>query len=202
MPTTHEQDLLVVHNPLNVNFDVTWGGQPFMVPANSDKVYPRFIAEHIAKHLTDKVLFNREAAMAEQQGVRNLKHSILGNQQMRGEVMAQILPKIYQYYLEQPQQSEQERISQRIEEASQAYAQQQATEQTQTPPAELTTDDLADEEPNPGSEPKGTTPETSLIDPKKKKPTKAQLIEDCEQLGIELNGDESYAELVAKIKAF
>ncbi len=195
MPTKHENDLLVIRNPLAADFSTTWGQQNFTVPKNGEKVYPRFIAEHLAKHLTDAILFAREDAMAKAQGVRNLKHSFVGNKTMRDDILKDILPEVYQYYLEQPQQSEQERQAKQIEEANLAYAAQQAAQAAITPPAEPTTGTETEE-------PTGTTSEVSLIDPKKKKPTKAQLVEDCEQLGIELNGDESYAELVAKIKEF
>lgn len=206
MPSTHEQDLLVVRNISNKDFTTTWGQQPFTVPANGEKVYPRFIAQHIANHLTDAVLLAREDEMAVQQGVRNLKHSILGNKLMRDEVKAKILPEVYQYYLNQPQLSEQERVAQKIEQANASYAADVAAKAAETPPPEPTsppaeTEDDDEKETFVG-ETKGTTEEVSLLDPKKKKPTKAQLIEDCEQLGIELNGDESYAELVAKLKEF
>jgi len=201
MPKQHENDLLVIRNPLSRDFSETWGQQPFMVPAKGEKVYPRFIAEHLAKHLTNAILFAREDEMAKAQGVRNLKHTIVGNEQIRKEVLDKVLPSVYQYYLEQPHQSEQERQAKQIEEANAAYANQVAAKAAETPPTE-TTEELDDEPETFVGEPKGTTEEVSLLDPKKKKPTKAQLIEDCEQLGIELTGDENYAELVAKIKEF
>lgn len=199
MPKTHEQDLLVVRNVLSVDFTENWGGQPFTVPANGEKVYPRFIAEHLAKHMTNAAIFQKEKDMAVAQGVQRLKHSFLNNEAMRAEIMAKALPEVYQYYLEQPKQTEEERIAEQIEKASAAYANR---ETPNTPPAEVPVDQMPDKPAEPDPDTGGTTAEVSLLDPKKKKPTKAQLIEDCEQLGIELTGDESYTELVAKIKEF
>lgn len=200
MPTTHEQDLLVVHNVLDRDFTVLWGGQSFSVSKNGEKVYPRFIAEHMAKHMADAALFQKEAEMAKAQGVKVLKHTILNNKQMRTEVVAQILPKVYQSYLEQPKQTEQERVAQQIEEASQAYANEKIEDVGEVPNKAL---GVLEDGPAPAVEPpENVTSDVSIVDPKKKKPTKAQLIEDCEQLGIKLTGNESYSELIAKIQAF
>lgn len=188
---THEQDLLVVRNILPKDFTAAWGGQPFTILANGEKVYPRFIAEHMAKHMTDAALLQREEDIAKKQGISRPKYSLLNNKQMRDEIMATILPKVYQSYLEQPRQTEQERVAQQIESASADYFSQKVEEappEAPAPPSDTTVE--------------GTSSDVSLLDPKKKKPTKAQLIADCENLGIDLTGDETYNELVAKIQAF
>lgn len=195
MPTVHENDLLVVHNPLSISFSEKWGGEWFSVPANGEKVYPRFLAQHLAKHITNAALLEKEEQMARDQGVSNLKHSLLNNTDMRSALEAQILPKVYQYYLDQPHQSEAERLAKQIEETNINYVTQRQTENS-PPPAEIAEDPVINKPTT------GTTTEVSLFDKRKSKPTKLQLIEDCEQLGIKLKGNESYGQLLALIKAF
>lgn len=95
-PKKHEQDLLEVTNILDVPFQVKWGGQAFSIGAGQTKTYPRFLAEHFAKHMTDFFLLRLEKKESIAKG-----QSLLQSSQHRPKVVERIL-KVKQYYLESP----------------------------------------------------------------------------------------------------
>lgn len=51
-----ELETITIYNPLKENFSVNFNGEPYVVPSQTEKSYPQFLAFHIAKHLTDKML--------------------------------------------------------------------------------------------------------------------------------------------------
>jgi hypothetical protein len=209
---THEQDLLVVNNILKEDFTVNWGGQPFTIKEGERKIFPRFIAEHMAKHMADRALLLEEKAIEDKTG-KKLTYSILNNAEKRTKAVGGILTAVYQYYLQQPKQTDAQKVAQTVEEANKDVDLDKKASDVGEVPSNRALGVLSDKPlPKEKSEPpkplEGQTPqqvvnsETSLTDKTKPKPTKDQLVADCEKLGIELNGNESYDELVAKIKAF
>lgn len=56
-----ELDTITVYNPLNEDFEVRFNGELYSVPATGNKTFPSFLAFHVAKHLSDKIL-NKEVA--------------------------------------------------------------------------------------------------------------------------------------------
>ncbi len=51
-----EFDTLEVYNPMDVEFVCRFNGELYKLGAKSSKTYPQFLAFHIAKHLSDKLL--------------------------------------------------------------------------------------------------------------------------------------------------
>lgn len=46
-----------VYNPLSEDFTWTFDGKPFTIPAKSKKSFPEFLARHLAKHLSRKIVY-------------------------------------------------------------------------------------------------------------------------------------------------
>src|SRR3990167_5034480 len=55
-----EFDIISLHNITDDDFvfeyDKSAGNPPYLIPANTVRRYPRFLAEHALKHLIDKIL--------------------------------------------------------------------------------------------------------------------------------------------------
>ena len=41
------------------DFDGKWGGEEYLIKAGKTKEFPAFLAEHLTKHLVDKILLKR-----------------------------------------------------------------------------------------------------------------------------------------------
>lgn len=205
--TSHEQDLLVVHNILSTPFQVLWGGQPFSIEAGQQKVYPRYLAEHMAKHLADRHLLMQEEQYKVDHGGEAMKNSLLNDKEKRTEAVKEILPSVYQYYLEQPQQGADQKLQADIEAANERFTTDLKPQQTVEIKDEAPVNKalgVLKENPKTPEPPKAKADAPSLVDKNKRQPTKAELIADLEALDpdIELTGNESVEELIAKIKAF
>lgn len=51
-----ELDTIVVTNPTKDDFTVNFNGEPYFIGKSEQKAFPEFLAFHIAKHLSDKML--------------------------------------------------------------------------------------------------------------------------------------------------
>jgi len=51
-----ELDTLGLTNPTKLDFEVRFNGELYRVGAGEQKAFPEFLAFHIAKHLSDKIL--------------------------------------------------------------------------------------------------------------------------------------------------
>jgi hypothetical protein len=51
-----ELDVIKVSNPLGEEFSCRFNGELYKVPAESEAFFPHFLAFHMAKHLSDKML--------------------------------------------------------------------------------------------------------------------------------------------------
>ncbi len=51
-----EFDTVEIFNPLDEEFIVRWNGEPYRLDGGERRTFPTFLALHIAKHLSDKVL--------------------------------------------------------------------------------------------------------------------------------------------------
>lgn len=71
MPATHEFDQIEIVNPTDIDFTeprgkadleagkaeaIEYGGHPYKIKAGEKKTYQRFLANHIAKHMTDVMI--------------------------------------------------------------------------------------------------------------------------------------------------
>lgn len=60
-----EFDTTHIKNVLKEDFEVRFNGEMYSVPAGETKTFPEFLAFHIAKHLSDKVLSTEIAKVKE-----------------------------------------------------------------------------------------------------------------------------------------
>ncbi|UOF78688.1 hypothetical protein [Caudoviricetes sp.] len=204
----HEQDLLYVKNPTKESFTVIWGGYEYTVDSEETKIYPRFVAEHFAKHLADKVLLQNEAAIKADSGkIVNL----LNNAIERPAVVNSILIGVYSEFRGDGKVDPNVQTAQLVEQLNQ----QQPEKEEKALDVGAAVDDKAlgvlKEEPKPTEqnhtleEAVAPTPEdTPIADKPKSKPkrTRAQLIEEAQTLGIDVKGTETVEQLEVAIKAF
>lgn len=127
MALTHENDQLYVVNPTNEPFTVHWGKNPITLQPGEQATLHRFIAQHFAKHLADKILLQKEAdhkakymaqpgASAKDYQPKNY----LNSRTERPKVVATIITGVYRYFTAQgsaydPNAAEQARIQQMLE---------------------------------------------------------------------------------------
>lgn len=75
-------------------FQVKWAGQRFRIKPGDTRLYPRYIAEHFAKHLTDHML-GRAEFKSKQTGK---EISVINNPIERKKMWDQIIPGVQQYF--------------------------------------------------------------------------------------------------------
>jgi hypothetical protein len=51
-----EFDSIKIHNPLDVDFTQNFNGESYLLKANETKDLAKFVAFHLAKHLSDKII--------------------------------------------------------------------------------------------------------------------------------------------------
>jgi hypothetical protein len=211
----HENDILIVHNP-DVDcdvidteenyshkdyFQVRWSGHPHRIPPGQTRRMPRFLAEHYAKHLADHMLMKME----EETGRKGLVQSSFE----RPRMLEKIILGVDTYFLGESEVEEGEKVSKIVDELNPVPDERPldlgeipnpAVGVLKPEPKPIVVED----EPKTSDSAKTTEVkvETSLYDPKKPKPTKKELIADCEKLGIEITGKETVDQLIGKIKAF
>ena len=54
-------DSIVVYNPLEDDFTVVWDKFRHIIPAKSERAFPRYIAMKYIREITDKLIYNEEA---------------------------------------------------------------------------------------------------------------------------------------------
>lgn len=104
---THQQDQLTVVNPTDEPFTVRWNGNPYTLPPKKQTIWPRFLAEHFAKHLTDSILLKREEEDKRlyRKGGRPMSEyiapALLNNRKVRPKVVDSIILGVFNYYTPQ-----------------------------------------------------------------------------------------------------
>lgn len=93
----NEQDLLWVYNPTKTEFEVKWGGFPYRLQSGEKHIFPRFIAEHFAKHLADAILLRREKVLQDKDPDHK-HHPMLNHPVERPKIIAMINLGVYQYF--------------------------------------------------------------------------------------------------------
>jgi len=68
MRQTHENDIIRIYNPTNMPFKFRWNNVSYTVSERSTQDYPRFLAEHCAKHLADFILQFKEYQYKKEHG--------------------------------------------------------------------------------------------------------------------------------------
>jgi hypothetical protein len=80
--------------PHNLYFQVKWSGQRFRIKPGDTRLYPRYIAEHFAKHLTDHMLARQEFK-SKQTGK---EISLINSPTERKKQWDLIIPGVQQYF--------------------------------------------------------------------------------------------------------
>lgn len=218
----HEQDLIWVFNPTDSYFEVEWGKRPYGLEAKTKKIFPRFIAEHFAKHLADHILIRLE----EKERLANEgKYTPLLNHPVeRPKVVNSIILGVYSQYDTQKQPDLSEQAAQIVNQANENVPQDQvpadpnesyedlgaienkAVGTLVEPPApiEVPEEEAVSEIPQDHAleEAVAPAPEAEPKPQGKPKRTKKQLVDEAQQLGIEITGKETVEELEFKLKNF
>lgn len=66
-----ELDTIEIINPLAEDFTVRFNGEPYTLKAGAQVHYPRFLALHIARHISDKLLSDKKEALRKKHGKDN-----------------------------------------------------------------------------------------------------------------------------------
>lgn len=104
---THQQDQLIVVNPTSDAFTVHWAKNPYTLTGGQQMIWPRFLAEHFAKHLADSILLKREAKEKEDYKATGrplseyIAPALLNNRTERPKVVDSIIKGVYTYYTPQ-----------------------------------------------------------------------------------------------------
>lgn len=81
-------------------FFFLWGGRPYVLPPNSEKVYLRFLAEHCAKHMVDHIMNNELLATRrlDADGIPHYSNGILNNEVKRKKLMNEVIVGVEEWY--------------------------------------------------------------------------------------------------------
>lgn len=113
----HQEDLLIVTNPTSEPFTSTWAKIARTLQPGERKIWPRYIAEHFAKHLADKMLLGmekEEELKAQSEGRQYKPRSLVNSSKHRPPVISSIITGTYQYF-EPGSDDEQARIQAQID---------------------------------------------------------------------------------------
>lgn len=101
MPLQHPEDILIVRN-INIDdpdyiefFEVKWNGIMFRIPPSGIRRMPRYLAYHFCKHLTNRIIERMDMA----QFGRKMKTTRTRDQKLRDELQKKILIAVDQYYM-------------------------------------------------------------------------------------------------------
>jgi len=216
-PTPNNLDVLIVKN-IDIDctvqdtdddynhsdyFQVRWSGHPHRIVPGQTKKMPRFLAEHYAKHLADHVLMRME----EKTGRKGLIQSSFE----RPKIIKEILLGVDTWYMADSEVEQGEKVAKMVD-----------TLNPEERPVDLGTipDPLMGilkAEPKSISESVSEVTENvvmkglpdailgdkpSIWDDSKPRPSRKELLADCEKLGIEVSGKENVQDLIDKIKKF
>ena len=66
-----ELDTIEIINPLDEEFVVRYNGEPYKLASKATGFYPTFLAIHIAKHISDKMLSDKKEKLRKKHGKEN-----------------------------------------------------------------------------------------------------------------------------------
>ena len=208
MPKNDPQDILIVQNiDLNCKdidseegwshadfFQVKYGGAPLKIAPGETRRVPRYRAEHYAKHLADHMLMKME----EETGKQFLVNNVIE----RPNMLKKILVDVDTYYLDQDVKPTTETDKLAAEDKELNPQEEKGMDIGAVPnPMVGVLKEAPKTPPLPPDEPE-TKGKTSIFDPKKPKPSRAQLIKACADQGIEWTMKDSAEQLIAKLKAY
>lgn len=113
----HQEDTLYVTNPTDEPFTDVYGRIPRTLQPGQQILWPRYIAEHFAKHLADKILLRmekQEELDAKAAGLEYKPRSLQQSAKLRPQVVDSILIGVYQFF-DPGTDSEQARVQAQID---------------------------------------------------------------------------------------
>ena len=182
-------------------FQFRWNKQPFRLKPGETRRFPRYLAEHFAKHLANHILIKR------QDKTKNL--NLLGNDVERKKLLNEIIISVENYYHQDEelnpgqvaaaQVEELNREEERVETLDIGKDESESIEQIKDNTTTISTPESSTTIiPKEKVEFAGVTTETPI----KTKPTRSELVEECKNMGIELEGNEKVDYLIEKLKDF
>lgn len=216
-------DILLVANPdLNCEdvdslegwshkdyFEVKWDKRPHRIAPGQTRRMPRWLSLHYAKHLADHLLTKEE----EETGKKGLMQSPV----RRPQVLATILLAIEELFEEPSKVTEGEEVARKVKDLNippaftEAVGGGKSMELGETSIGEVPEPTIGVLNPEPkieeimkeaGKLEETEEAKTSIWDKDKPKPTRRELVEEADKLGIELTGKENVDQLIEKIKKF
>ena len=203
-------------------FQVRWAGHPHRIGPGLTKKMPRFLAEHYAKHLADHMLLKMEE--------KTNRKGLMQSSFERPKMIERIILGVDTWFLGDNEAEEGGKVAGMVDQLNPGERPLDLGEVPSPMMGVLKPEPkkvvVEDDEPAAPEKPADVPPaptapenppestgsetlsenakpeETSIYDPAKPKPTKKQLVADCEKLGIEITGKETVDQLIAKIKAF
>lgn len=204
----HEQDVILVRNILvdddfydeeeNYSyadkFQVRWNGTPFSIKAGGERLFPRYIAKHFAKHLADRVLTL--------QAQRGSYEPRLNSATERPKILQQILVGVHEYYGDEPEYDEGKAAAEKVEQINAVSIGKIPDPMVGNlrPDPKPTSEILEEAKNNPDPITEEEKQKEELTG--KRTATKEQLLLECARLDIPVTGKESRPELLSKLKAF
>ena len=77
-----EYETIAVKNPLKESFSVNFNGEPYRLEAGEEKHFPKFLAYHIAKHLSNHIIGAEIIKMKAKKDYREVRENPLNSQMM------------------------------------------------------------------------------------------------------------------------
>ena len=77
-----EYETINLRNPLKEAFSVNFNGEPYKLEAGEEKSYPKFLAYHIAKHLSNQIIGAEIIKMKMKKEYREVRENPLNSQMM------------------------------------------------------------------------------------------------------------------------
>jgi len=192
-------------------FQVKWDGIPHRIVPGQTRRMPRWLSLHYAKHLADHLLMKEE----EETGKKGLVQSPV----RRPQILATILLSVEEYFGEPEEVSEGKKVEKEVEELNlpstepanpltQAIGGGRSMELSEVSIGEVPSSTLGvlkseqkiEEIMKEAGKPEEA--KASIWDPSRPKPTRKELLEECEKMGIETTGKEKIDDLIALLKKF
>jgi hypothetical protein len=172
-----------VHPESQNKFTVVYAKNPYTIDSGKTRLFPRFIAEHYAKHLTDHILTSQNKPISD-----NKERPLL---------LKQILLGVEESFSASPEQTEGEKIAEEVAklEADKVEATEPVNPTGYVEPAVVPV----------AQEPQELTIEEAPKEEKKpmeQRPTLRELKEEADKLGIKYKRNVTVDQLLSLIRAF
>lgn len=99
-----------VINPTAEDFTVEYGKVPHALPAGEKRILPRYLADHVCKHLTNREILRKKS-----------QHKDLNSDAVRNKWRDKIIIGVYQYYQKDKPMTEGEKIARQAELINKQY---------------------------------------------------------------------------------